>query len=152
MRGYPFNYIMHEMGNLRGEIGEVFDQIQTGRFLQAPSSGVLPALRGVFRVDVREHNDEVIVVVDLPGIEREMVSLKLINSRLLEIVYQTENESEKSNEHYYIRERRYGNNGRNIVLPTDVTNEGATATFKNGVLEIHMKKAPLNTQIIEITE
>jgi len=44
-----------------------------GRFL--PQGGVtdrmLPAMQGEFRVDVREHNDEVIVVADLQSIEKE---------------------------------------------------------------------------------
>jgi len=43
------------------------------------------ALRGEFRVDIREHDDEVIVVADLPGVEKENVSLQLINPGTLEI-------------------------------------------------------------------
>ena len=50
-----------------------------GRFL--PPGGVtdrmLPAIRGEFRIDVREHDDEVIVIADLPGVEKEDVSLQI---------------------------------------------------------------------------
>ena len=37
------------------------------------SDRMLPAVRGEFRVDVKEHENEVIVVADLPGIEKEAV-------------------------------------------------------------------------------
>jgi HSP20 family protein len=143
---------MREMENMRGEIGEVIEQIHTGMFLPSHKDGVLPALRGMFRIDVREINDEVIVIADLPGIEREKVSLRLVNPRVLEISCQMESECEDSTKRYYVRERRYGNTERIVNLPADVTVDGAAATFKNGVLDIRMKKTHMQSQVIEIME
>jgi HSP20 family molecular chaperone IbpA len=40
--------------------------------------------RGEFRVDIREHEDEVIVAADLQGVEKETGSLNLLNPRALE--------------------------------------------------------------------
>ena len=143
---------MREMDNMRGEIGEVIDQIHTGMFLSSHKDGLLPALRGMFRVDVREINDEVIVIADLPGVERKNVSLRLVNQRALEISCNMESECEDSAKRYYVRERRYGNTERIVNLPADVTVDGAAATFKNGVLEIRMKKIHLQSQSIEIMD
>jgi len=51
-----------------------------GRFL-LPQGGVtdrmLSAMQGEFRVNGREHDDEVIVVADLPGVEKDDVSLQI---------------------------------------------------------------------------
>jgi HSP20 family protein len=101
---------------------------------------MLPAIRGEFRVDVREHEDEVIVVADMPGVEKEDVSINLINPRTFEISCERKGEKEEKSEGYYMRERIFGSMGRVITLPADVTDEGAAASFKNGVLEVHLRK------------
>jgi HSP20 family molecular chaperone IbpA len=68
------------MENMRTELDNMFQLAPyRGRFL--PHGGVtdrmLPAIRGEFRVDVREHDDDVIVVADLPGMENDDVSLQI---------------------------------------------------------------------------
>lgn len=112
-----------------------------------PAGGIadrmLPALRGEFRVDIREHEDEVLVVADLPGVEKSDVSLTLVNPRTLEISSDRKTEQEEKSEGYYVRERRFGTMSRIVTLPNDVTDEGARATFKNGVLEVRLKKISL---------
>jgi HSP20 family protein len=114
-----------------------------GRFL--PPGGMadrmLPAIRGEFRVDVREHDDEVIVVADLPGVERDDVSISLVNPGTLEISSERQSEKEEKDEGYFMRERMYGSMCRIVNLPHDVTEESASASFKNGVLEIRLKKS-----------
>jgi len=87
-RRYPFESIWREMDDMRAEMENMFRQVQTRERL-LPSGGMtdrmLPAIRGEFRVDVREHDDEVLVVADLPGIEKEDISLDLVNPRALAI-------------------------------------------------------------------
>ena len=101
---------------------------------------MLPALRGEFRVDVREHDDEIIVVADLPGVEKEDVTVTLVNPSTLEISSERKAEKEEKEEGYYMRERVSGSLCRTVALPHDVTDSGATASFKNGVLEVRLKK------------
>ena len=72
------------------------------------SDRMLPAVRGEFRVDVKEHENEVIVVADLPGIEKEAVSIPLLNPRALEISCERKGETEEKSKGYYMRERMYG--------------------------------------------
>ena len=117
--------------------GHPFHEVQTGgRHL--PAGGVtdrmLPAIRGEFRVDVREHAEEVIIVADLPGIEKDAVSLQLINPRALEISCERKNEREEKEEGYYMREKVSGSMRRVVTLPAEVTGDEAKASFKNGVL------------------
>ena len=93
----------HDMEDMRAEMENLFHQVQTGGRL-LPAGGVsdrmLPAIRGEFRVDVREHDDEVIIVADLPGIEKEDVSLQLLNPRTIEISCKRTKENEEKSEGY----------------------------------------------------
>jgi HSP20 family protein len=68
---------------------------------------MLPAIRGEFRVDVRQHDDEMIVVADLPGVEKDDVSLQILNLRTFEISCERKGEKEEKSEGYYVRERIY---------------------------------------------
>ncbi|MFA7303169.1 MAG: Hsp20/alpha crystallin family protein [Methanoregula sp.] len=153
-RRYPFELMWREMDDMRREMENLFVQVQTGGRL-LPAGGMtdrmLPAIRGEFRVDVREDGNEVIVVADLPGIDKADVSLRLANPRALEISCERKSEREEKNEGYYMRERLAGLMQRIVVLPADVTEEGAKASFKNGVLEVHLTRASaIPTSRIEI--
>ncbi len=137
--------IWDEFDQMMAEMEDRFQRMFQRTNLPMPSevgSRVLPAIRGEFRVDVREHEDEVIVVADLPGIEKEGVQIRLVDPNLLLIKTErgTETEETGEKEGYYMRERVYGTMSRTVTLPADVTEEGATASFKNGVLEVHLKK------------
>jgi HSP20 family protein len=142
---YPFNSIWHEMEEMRAELDNLFQNTPAGNQLLLPGGlgdRMLPAIRGEFRVDVREHDDEVLVVADLPGVEKEAVSLQLINPRALEISCERNKETEEKAEGYYVRERIVGSLRRIVALPVNVTEDNSRAGFRNGVLEVTLKKAP----------
>ncbi|NMB78031.1 MAG: Hsp20/alpha crystallin family protein [Methanomicrobiales archaeon] len=142
-RRYPFEPMWREMEEMRAELDNLFRQVSAqDRFLLPGgiNDRVLPTIRGEFRVDVRDHDDEVIVVADLPGVEKEAVSLNLVNPRALEISCEKNKETEDKAEGYYVRERVYGTMRRIVALPSDVTDSNAKASFKNGVLEVTLKK------------
>jgi len=143
-RRYPFEAMWRDMEDMRSELESIIQQsYPVGSKLLLPggvADRMIPAIRGVFRVDVRENDDEVIITADLPGAEKEEVSLQLINPRTLEIACERKDEKEDSSEKYFVRERISGSLRRIISLPTEVTDEDSAATFKNGVLEVRLKK------------
>ena len=51
-------------------------------------------------------------------------------------------EKKEEKEGYYMRERSFGSMRRIVPLPKEVTEKGASATLKNGVLEVRLKKSP----------
>ena len=142
-RLYPFESVWREMEEMRADIDNLFQATSAGHRL-LPAGGVgnrmLPALHGEFHVDVREHEDEVIVVADIPGVEKENVSLPLINPRALEISCERSDEKEETAKGYYVRERMSGSMRRMVALPIEVAEENSKASFKNGVLEVHLWK------------
>jgi len=142
-RRYPFESMWRDMEDMRTELENLFQQTYSGGKLLPPggvADRMLPALRGEFRVDVREHDDEVIVVADLPGVEKEDVSLQLAGPRALEISCQRKDEREETSEGYYMRERVSGSMHRIVTLPSEVTEDQSVASFRNGVLEVRLKK------------
>jgi HSP20 family protein len=90
-------------------------------------------------VDVYEDGNEVVVKAELPGVKKEDISITLEDD---ELVLKGERKSEKEikEEHYYRTERQYGSFYRRLPVPAGTTVEAIKASFKDGVLEIHMPK------------
>ena len=101
------------------------------------SSRDFPGNSAEFRVDILEHGDEVIVVAELPGVELGDIRINLLNPQTLRI---TARRAEPAEEEYYIHERGDGTLSRTIYLPASVVGGGARTGFKNGVLEVRLKK------------
>ena len=94
----------------------------------------------LMKTDVRETNDKFIVDIDLPGYEKENISLSL-NNGYLEINAKTEKETNENDEEKYIRRERYvGECSRSFFVGEDTDYEDIDAEFKNGILTIEIKK------------
>jgi len=151
-RRYVYGPFWHEFDDLMAEMetqfNEMLEELATTKALPGKEmrARVLPALRGEFRVDVKEHDDEVVVAADLPGVEKDDVSIEVLDPRTMRIAFSRQQETKEEAEGYYVRERTWGSLDRVVKLPTDVTDEGSTATFKNGVLEVRLKKTAIEAK------
>ncbi len=86
--------------------------------------------------EVTEQNDEVMVTVDMiPGCEAAKISVDLVSPDSLKITCDRE-EGAPGN-----TDRRSFSVHRIISLPDNVTTSGAKTTYRNGVLDIHLKRA-----------
>ncbi len=94
-----------------------------------------------FRVDILDRVDEVIVVAELPGAEEDAINLRLLNPQTLRI---TARRAGPAGEGYYIQERGGGTLSRLVRLPASVTGEASRTRFKNGVLEVRLKKITIS--------
>jgi len=88
-------------------------------------------------VEVREEGNNLVVNVELPGLDEKDVRVEIKNDSL---VIQGEREREQNEERGGIRrsERYYGSFYRAIPLPEGVNAEQAKAQLNNGVLEIRI--------------
>jgi HSP20 family protein len=94
-------------------------------------------------VNVEETADELVLTAELPGMRREDVELELENNVLTIRGTKTHrSEREDAERRYHVWERRYGSFQRSFTLPRTVTAEEISASFDDGVLHIHMPKAP----------
>ena len=90
------------------------------------------------RVDVVEHDDEIVVHAELPGVDKDDLEVTLADDVLTIRASTAEEKTEEKGE-YHRREIVRGAFSRTIRLPADVDGEHAKSKFKNGVLEV---KAP----------
>ena len=90
-------------------------------------------------VDVWETDDELVYAFDLPGIAEDKISVEFEDGALT-VAAEREREQKVENDRMYRFERRYGTFTRSLGLPQGVTESDVSAEYKNGVLEIHVRK------------
>ena len=89
--------------------------------------------------DIYEENDQLVMKIELPGINKEDVNITLQGDRLT--VKAEKKEAVIDEASCYARERQYGQYMRSATLPFPVKEDEISATFENGVLELRLSKA-----------
>jgi HSP20 family protein len=95
-------------------------------------------------VEVFEKADELVVRAELPGLKKEQIKVEIADGELT-ISGERREEEEKKEKDFYRSERKYGSFLRTIGLPEGATLEKATATVKDGVLEVKIPVAKVET-------
>jgi HSP20 family protein len=91
-------------------------------------------------VDMVDRKDELVLRADLPGLEQKDVEVTIQDGMVTIRGERKEEKEEKKEGEYYYSERSFGAFVRTMPLPPDVEAEKVSATFKNGVLEVHLPK------------
>jgi HSP20 family protein len=86
-------------------------------------------------VDVVRDNGHLVVRAEIPGVKPEEIEIKA-EEGMLEISGRHEETSEKKDEHFVRRERRYGGFSRTMRLPDGVDPKKIKATTHDGLLEV----------------
>ena len=89
--------------------------------------------------DVIDRKDDILVRVELPGVNKEDVHISLSDS-LLTIKGERKQENKEEGECYHCQERAWGSFERSFYLPADVDAKQINASYKEGVLEVHLPK------------
>jgi HSP20 family protein len=100
-----------------------FGNIFPGRYGPEVKSEIEPL------VDVIEKDDEIVVVAELPGVEKEQIEINATEKSLM-INVNAPN-------------RRYR---KELELPSTIDPKSSKATYKNGVLEVRLKKVERGTK------
>ena len=90
-------------------------------------------------LDVWETENELVYAFDLPGIPQDKISVE-IDDGALTVTAERERTQEVSQDRFHRFERRFGSFTRTIGLPQGVTEDSINAAYKDGVLEVHVKK------------
>ena len=90
-------------------------------------------------IDVFETKDEVVATMELPGVKKEDIALKVSPSSLALQVRRGQREEKKEPGHYEYAARFEGHS-QVVSLPSRVVSSRAKATYKNGVLEVRVPK------------
>ena len=113
---------------------DLFDNFEKKFFGNTTAN--LPA----FRTDIRDQGDKFLLEAELPGFQKEDISLELKEGILTIKAEHKENHDQKDEQGSYIRrERRYGSFSRTFDV-TGIDESAITAAYNNGILELTLPK------------
>ena len=132
-------YTMLPFHHMSRTFNDLFDEMERSMFPAQPS-GRLPA----FRTDIRDAGDSFLLEADLPGFNKEDISLDLKEGILTIKAEHKDSQDQKNDKGEYIRrERRYGSFARTFDV-SGINESGITAAYNNGILEVTLpKQAPV---------
>ncbi|MFC0214233.1 Hsp20/alpha crystallin family protein [Paenibacillus chartarius] len=95
---------------------------------------------GIARIDVFQTDNEVVAHCDIPGLEnKEDVHIRIDDTQLtIQGIVKRHGDIQEADMHR--SERFVGRFQRSVSLPVRVKAEGASASYRNGVLEVRMPK------------
>jgi HSP20 family protein len=139
MRGNPFEDIERMFERMSRQFEEFSRRWESGEMTEP----WMPSLEAM-AVDLVEHDDEFVATVDLPGYEREDVTINVTDSTL-RIEATREEAVDEEEETYLHRERSHRSLQRSVRLPAEVDTTAVTAQMKNGVLTVMLPKTEADT-------
>ena len=126
---------LNRWANLRDDLDTLLElPFLTGGARQAQLfTGWTPAL------DLYQNNDNVVAIVELPGMRKEDIEISLQDGML---TIGGERKSETGNGENAARTERFtGKFRRSVTLPTRVDGNKVNATYKDGLLTVTLPKA-----------
>jgi HSP20 family protein len=89
--------------------------------------------------DVWETEGELVYAFDLPGIPEDKIAVEFDDGALT-VSGERERVEKVEDDRFYRFERRFGSFSRTVGLPQGVTEDDVSADYRDGVLEIKVKK------------
>ena len=124
----PFEYRDHNLFN-------AFDNFERSFF--GNSNVDLPA----FRTDIRDAGDKYLLDAELPGFNKEDISLDIKDGILtISAEHNESNDQKDDNGNYIRRERRYGSFRRSFDI-SGIDENAISASYQNGILQLTLPKA-----------
>lgn len=90
-------------------------------------------------MDISEDKNQVTIKADLPGVKQSDIDISVDNN-IITIKGERRHEEEHKEKKYHSVERFYGSFMRSMALPAYVEADKIKASYKEGVLEIHIPK------------
>lgn len=128
------------MRRLSRDLDWFFDRFATEKPL---FEGEMPAW--IPDIEVFEKGNELIVKADVPGMTREEITVEVVDQTLT-IRGERKREKEEKTGEVYRSERTYGSFFRSVTLPEGVKLDLANATVRDGVLEVKMPIARIESK------
>ncbi|GIK76636.1 MAG: molecular chaperone [Actinomycetes bacterium] len=120
-----------EVESLQSDFNRLFEG-----FLGRPVAG---SRRWAPAMDLTEADDSLVLRADLPGLDREDVSIE-VKDNVLTVSGERRDEHEDERKGYHRIERSYGSFARSLTLPRGVDPASVSASFDKGVLEVRIPK------------
>ena len=95
---------------------------------------------GVLAAEVFDDDDQIVVRLEAPGLDKSDFDLEVLDNYLV-VRGEKQIERERTEGRYHVTECAYGRFERAIPLPDEVDSSKARANYKNGVLRIELPKS-----------
>jgi HSP20 family protein len=113
---------------------DAFDEFEK-KFLGQTNASI-PA----FRTDIRDQGDKFLLEAELPGFQKEDLSLDLKDNILtIKAEHKESNDQKNAQGEYIRRERRYGSFARSFDV-TGIDESAISASYESGVLKLVLPK------------
>ena len=122
----PFEEMTRMFDEMRNAFQDSTEGLWTGRGAHA---GLPAGSYGQTNIDLAERDGEFVLSADLPGFETEEITLSF-DDGMLSIVAEHDEESETTSRSRTVHER--------VTVPAEIDVEAIEATYRNGVLTVHM--------------
>lgn len=111
----------------------------------SPSLGrglLIPELTNELKpaVDLRETEKEFILSAAMPGLSKEDIDINVTADQIT-LSGERLAEEDKTDEKVHLRQQTYGAFNACYTLPAEVMPDDVSATYKKGILEVHLPKA-----------
>ena len=94
----------------------------------------------VMKTDIKEKEDKYFIDIELPGYEKENITID-IDDGYLTVHAEMDSNNEEKEEGKFVRKERYvGSCSRSFYVGTEIQSEDIKASFKNGMLKIEVPK------------
>lgn len=110
------------------------------KLLQRPFDWRWPGVAVVTpKVDIIDHDKEIIVRAEIPGVKKDDLDVT-ISDHSVSIKAKTHMEEKEEKKNYFRQEISQGEIYRSMVLPCQVDETKASASFKDGIFELTVPK------------
>ena len=107
-------------------------------FFDNAQSSAKPAT-GLMKTDIKETDQDFQLTVDLPGVDKENVTVQIHDGKL-EISAESHREAEEKDGAWLRKERFEGKSTRSFFVGDEIEEEAISAKFENGTLKITVPK------------
>lgn len=125
------------------EMDVLFDRLSRGLMSRMgfPALGDMgwPFQAHAPKVDVIDRGKEILVRAEIPGVTKDDLHISLTDQTVT-IRGETHKESKEEHGDYFRREIASGSFQRTLALPVEVVGDQASASFRDGVLELVLPK------------
>lgn len=90
-------------------------------------------------IDMYEDKGTIVVKAELPGLDRNDIDVRLMGNAIV-ISGEKKTEEKLERKDYFRMERSHGTFNRTLNLPSGIDADHATASFKDGMLEVRIPK------------
>ena len=128
-------YPTREMTTLQNRVNSLFQDLGA----LSPEPEAVAAAGFVPAVDIYENGEKVVLKLELPGMKKEDVDVRIENQTLT-VRGERKFDSDEKEENFHRIERRYGSFFRSFSLPTTLDTDNVQAKYDAGVLSLELKK------------